>query len=121
MLESGDWLVPRLNYLKYFEKPPLAYWATALSFALFGVNETTARLGAIAAALACLAGSWVLGRSLFDRRSAHLGAVFLALAPLTWVAGRLLLTDVFLSAGVVWALAGYALAVRRAEDRESCV
>ena len=44
MLVSGDWITPRLNGLKYFEKPPLQYWATAVSFALFGQDEWTARL-----------------------------------------------------------------------------
>jgi len=44
MLASGDWITPRLNGLKYFEKPPLQYWATAVSFALFGEDEWTARL-----------------------------------------------------------------------------
>ena len=29
MLVSGDWVTPRLNGIKYFEKPPLQYWATA--------------------------------------------------------------------------------------------
>ncbi len=44
MLQSGDWVTPRLNGLKYFEKPPLQYWATAVAFALFGADEWTARL-----------------------------------------------------------------------------
>ena len=44
MLESGDWVTPRLNGLKYFEKPPLQYWVTALSFAAFGEDELPARL-----------------------------------------------------------------------------
>ncbi|HMH19485.1 MAG TPA: 4-amino-4-deoxy-L-arabinose transferase, partial [Burkholderiales bacterium] len=29
MVASGDWLTPRLNGFKYFEKPALQYWATA--------------------------------------------------------------------------------------------
>ena len=32
MLATGDWVTPRLNELKYFEKPPLQYWATATAF-----------------------------------------------------------------------------------------
>ena len=44
MAQSGDWVTPRLNAIKYFEKPPLQYWATATAFRLFGENEWTARL-----------------------------------------------------------------------------
>jgi 4-amino-4-deoxy-L-arabinose transferase-like glycosyltransferase len=44
MAASGDWITPRLNGIKYFEKPPLQYWATAAAFAAFGENEWTARL-----------------------------------------------------------------------------
>ncbi len=43
MLQSGDWITPRLNGILYFEKPPLQYWMGALSFQLFGINEFAAR------------------------------------------------------------------------------
>ena len=32
MLASGDWVTPRLDAIKYFEKPALGYWATAVAF-----------------------------------------------------------------------------------------
>jgi 4-amino-4-deoxy-L-arabinose transferase len=44
MLASGDWVTPRLNGLRYFEKPPLGYWLTALSMSCFGENRFAARL-----------------------------------------------------------------------------
>ena len=44
MLASGDYVTPRLNGLKYFEKPPLQYWFSALVFRVFGLDEWTARL-----------------------------------------------------------------------------
>ena len=44
MLQTGDWITPRLNGLLYFEKPPLQYWASAIGFSLFGFNDFTARL-----------------------------------------------------------------------------
>ncbi|HEY2352382.1 MAG TPA: glycosyltransferase family 39 protein [Candidatus Acidoferrum sp.] len=60
MAESGDWVTPRLYGKPWFEKPALYYWGAALSFKLFGVNETTARLpSAIAALLATLALAWL--------------------------------------------------------------
>ena len=44
MVATGDWLTPRLNDIKYFEKPALQYWATAAAFEAFGEHEWTARL-----------------------------------------------------------------------------
>jgi 4-amino-4-deoxy-L-arabinose transferase-like glycosyltransferase len=60
MAESGDWVTPRLYGQPWFEKPPLYYWGAALSFKLFGVSETTARLpSAVCALLATLALAWL--------------------------------------------------------------
>jgi len=44
MVATGDWLTPRLNGIKYFEKPALQYWTTATAFTLFGEHHWTARL-----------------------------------------------------------------------------
>lgn len=46
MVATGDWTTPRLNGYKYFEKPPLQYWASAAAFELFGMQEWAARLWA---------------------------------------------------------------------------
>jgi len=113
MFVSGDWVTPRLNFLAYYEKPPLAYWSAAVGFTWFGVNETSARLGPAIFAMLYLAGAWRLARSLFGARTALAGSAILALAPLTWLTGRLLVTDMFLAAGVVWVLAGYVTALDR--------
>ena len=44
MLQSGDWLTPRLNGIPFFHKPPLLYWLEAASLAVFSVNPWAARL-----------------------------------------------------------------------------
>jgi len=44
MLTSGDWVVPRLNGLRYFEKPVFGYWVNAISIILFGENAFALRL-----------------------------------------------------------------------------
>jgi 4-amino-4-deoxy-L-arabinose transferase-like glycosyltransferase len=44
MALTGDWVTPRLNGIKFFEKPALQYWITAAAYEAFGVHHWTARL-----------------------------------------------------------------------------
>src|SRR5438105_14903249 len=44
MLEKGDWIQPHFNHARYYEKPPLTYWAVAASYRLFGFTEFASRL-----------------------------------------------------------------------------
>ena len=44
MIAGGDWVVPHLNGLRYFEKPALGYWVHAGSILLFGENNFAGRL-----------------------------------------------------------------------------
>lgn len=56
MMVSGDWITPRLNGLRYFEKPVLGYWVTGISMQLFGDNVFAMRLpSALSAGLSALA------------------------------------------------------------------
>lgn len=60
MVETSDWVTPRLYGKPWFEKPPLLYWGAALCFKLFGVSEAAARLpSALSALLATLALGWL--------------------------------------------------------------
>ncbi len=46
MVVSGDYVTPRNDWVRYFEKPPLVYWATAASLKIIGENEFAVRLQA---------------------------------------------------------------------------
>jgi 4-amino-4-deoxy-L-arabinose transferase len=55
MIANRDWIVPHLNGLRYFEKPPMGYWIESASFLLFGETTFAARLpSALAAGLTAL-------------------------------------------------------------------
>jgi len=63
MVESGDWVTPRLYGKPWFEKPVLYYWGAAACMKVFGANEVAARLpSAISALLATLALAWLAWR-----------------------------------------------------------
>jgi 4-amino-4-deoxy-L-arabinose transferase len=62
MIATGDWVVPRLNGLRYFEKPVLGYWLNGLSMLAFGENPFAVRFpSAMAAGLSALM-IWLLMR-----------------------------------------------------------
>ena len=44
MIVSGNWVVPHLNGVRYFEKPALGYWVHAGSILLFGESNFAVRL-----------------------------------------------------------------------------
>ncbi|MGD0999338.1 MAG: phospholipid carrier-dependent glycosyltransferase [Candidatus Brocadiia bacterium] len=64
MVASGDWVVPRLDGMRYFEKPALGYWLTASSMVFFGQNPFGVRLP-----VALSAGGAALALFLLVRRS----------------------------------------------------
>ena len=66
MVASGDWTTPRLNGIKYFEKPALQYWMTATAYSAFGEHHWTARLwsaltGFLSVLIVFFAGSRLFG------------------------------------------------------------
>ena len=109
MLDSGDWVTPRLNGLKYFEKPPLQYWATGAAFALFGFDEWTARLWPAITGLLCVAFTAFAAFRLAPGSSWILAALALAGSWGFFLGGQFLTLDMGLTFFLTAALLGYAL------------
>ncbi len=63
MIDTGDWVVPHLAGIRYFEKPVLGYWLTAVSFLGFGENAFALRLPS-----ALMSGLAIVMLMLFVRR-----------------------------------------------------
>ena len=93
MVSTGDYLTPRLNGVKYFEKPVLFYWLESFSIRLFGLREFFLRLWpALFALFGCLA-VYVAGRRMYGRRSGLIAAVVLATNLLYYGLGRAIILD----------------------------
>lgn len=114
MFRSGDWITPRLNGVLYFHKPPLQYWATALAYSVFGVNEFSARLWpALTSALAVLAVGFAAQR-LYGRHAGLFSAAVLGSTGF-WVAnGHFLTLDAAFSSFLAMALMAFVVAQHEA-------
>jgi 4-amino-4-deoxy-L-arabinose transferase-like glycosyltransferase len=99
MLESGDFVVPHINSVVYFEKPPLLYWLAAASMVVLGKNATAARLPS---ALAGIATVWFVlmmgGRLLGPWPVRGLPAIVLATSVGFVIMARQVMFDALLAA-----------------------
>lgn len=117
MIESGDWVTPRLNYVKYFEKPPLVYWLTAVDFELFGMSECVARLWPALFAVVGIGAACVLGRSMFGPWTGYAAAALLAATPLYFGLSQIFILDMPLTGLMTVALGAFWFAYADARRR----
>ena len=119
MVASGDWIVPHLNGLVYIEKPPLQYWATALSLELLGNNEFAARLYTALSALGSILAVALTARRLWGGAAGFRAAAILAGMLLFVILGQLLTLDMSLTLYLTVALCAFLAAQRSAEEGSS--
>ena len=92
MLASDDFVVPRLNGLPYFEKPPLLYWVNAASMRALGPTPWAARLPTRLAGIGTMI-LVVLAAGGFRRREGLGAGILLLASPLGFLMARTNLTD----------------------------
>jgi 4-amino-4-deoxy-L-arabinose transferase-like glycosyltransferase len=110
MTSSGDWLIPHLNGLDYIEKPPLQYWATAIAYSAFGINEFSARLYTALSALAAIASMGFVAARLWGKDAGWRAAAILAGMLMFVILGQLLTLDMSLTCWMTLSLGGFLLA-----------
>ncbi len=117
MAATGDFVTPRLNGVKYFEKPPLVYWLSALTFREFGVNEFTTRLwGGIFSMLGVLL-TYIAGRAIYGRAAGIAAAVVLATTLIYYALSQIILLDMAVAVTMSGALFAFILAMREPRGR----
>ena len=119
MLETGDWLVPRLDYEPHWTKPPLAYWAVAGGMALCGTNEWGARFSNAAVFIATVIAVSALASAMWDRRTGFAAGLIYALSPFAVLAASTVHTDSLLSLWELLAVLCYWKAYRANGSRSA--
>lgn len=120
MIASGDWVTPHLNGLKYLEKPPLQYWATAIAFSVFGQHEWTARIWTALTGFLGILLIGSLGARIYGRNVGLIAAAVQAGSLFYAVLGHVSTLDMGLCFGLQASLTGMVLLVH-APDRRAQV
>jgi 4-amino-4-deoxy-L-arabinose transferase-like glycosyltransferase len=120
MIERGDYIVPYFNNQLRLDKPPLTYWAQAVSYRVFGENDFAARLpSAIAAALTALV-IFAWGMRLDGEKLGWWAAIIFTLSLQTFVHAKAAVADMWLVLFVTLAhWSGYELLQRRTSNQEA--
>jgi 4-amino-4-deoxy-L-arabinose transferase-like glycosyltransferase len=114
MLASGDWLTPRLNNIKYFEKPPLQYWVTAAIYRVFGFDEWTARLWPSVTGLLGILLTGFAGWRLFGKETGVAASLILLSSVYYVIFANVLTLDMGFTFFLSLVLVGYLMAQRDA-------
>ena len=113
MVDSGDWLTPRLNDFKYFEKPVLQYWGTAVAFTVFGKSNASARLWTALLGFSTALFSMLVALRLYGSRAAIYTFLISISYLMVVVFGHYLTLDMALSAFVVMGIGSLVIANHR--------
>ena len=112
MVERSDWVTPWFaEDQPFWGKPPLSFWATALGFKLFGINEFAGRLPHLILGLLVGAMTWVCARRQSARAAWHAVAL-LSASMLFVVASGAVMTDMSLALGTTLVMVGFWIAMR---------
>lgn len=120
MNTTGDYVTPRLKEAVYFEKPPLAYWATAIAFRIFGENEFSSRLFTALCAWGCIILTYRMGSFFHDARTGLYAAAVLTTFLYHASIGRINILDMplaFFVCMAIWSGFGYFAATGRRKTR----
>lgn len=120
MVASGDWIVPRTNGFKFYDKPVLHYWVTAVAFEAFGVHNWTARLWTMLAGLISVVAIGYAGMRVFGQREGLIAALVLGSSFLCVIGSHVNSLDMGLTAFLSLLLGAFLIAQHHAADTAIC-
>jgi 4-amino-4-deoxy-L-arabinose transferase-like glycosyltransferase len=108
MVETGDWIQPRFNHVRYDEKPPLLYWAIAASYQWLGPSDFASRVPSALAFVGTAAITFAIAYELAGPGAAPLAALIYTTSVGTFLFGRFVFTDTLLVFSTTVSLYGLA-------------
>lgn len=110
MVESGDYVTPKLNYVKYFEKPAFLYWTNAMAFRVFGETEFASRITVAICALLGILVSALFAAYVYGKRAGWFAAIITGSSLLYFAMGTINITDMPLGFFITVAMAAFYVA-----------
>lgn len=108
MLQTGNWLEVQHRHADYLDKPPLLFWTSALSFALFGLHNWAYKLPSLFGILAGVYATYRFCLLFYSKETARFAAFILAACMGVLLMGNDVRTDTLLmgmTACAVWRVA----------------
>ena len=124
MLADQDYVTPRLNGARYFEKPIMGYWLIAGAMRVFGENAFAGRFApAVSTGLAALIVLLLAAKMTGRREEGWFAAGCFLLMPLVFIVGTTCTLDAIFSLFVTATVASFYCAVEGflAKKRLNCV
>lgn len=97
MVQSHNFITPTLDGVKYFEKPALQYWITAILMMIFGKTEFVGRIVPALSGLGCVFLAYKLGAMIYTRRIGLLAAAILGTCCLNLIVSSINILDMLLT------------------------
>lgn len=119
MVESGDYVLPRLNGILYFEKPPLFYWLEASAIKTLGISEWSMRLWPALLGLFGALISYGVARRFYGRKAGLVAGGVLATTLLYYMLARVIILDMAEAVLMSAALFSFLLSAEEKDERKA--
>ncbi len=117
MVQRHDWVTLYTDGIRYLEKAPLMYWATATSYELFGASEWSTRLPLMLGVLALLLVTYVLGKRAYGERAGFYATVVLVTSLGPYIFTRFQIPDIIV--GLWMALSAFFFLLSLEQEQPS--
>jgi Dolichyl-phosphate-mannose-protein mannosyltransferase len=104
MLLRGDWVTLHVNGVRYLEKAPLIYWAVAISYRVFGVNQFAVRFPTALAVVLLTLMTYLFGLFAFGEKAGLYAGVAIAFCIGVFLFTRFMIPEAILA---LWLLSAH--------------
>ncbi|MGD9650302.1 MAG: phospholipid carrier-dependent glycosyltransferase, partial [Dongiaceae bacterium] len=117
MAATNDFVTPRLNTVKYFEKPPLFYWVQAGAIKAFGLSEFVLRLPTALFGIFIVLITYLMAYRLYGQIPALWTAAVQGTCILGFALSRVILLDIPVSFFLLATLFSFIAAIEEPKGR----